>query len=306
MVSGLSGWIGPAREHADLERARAERAAAIARRHEQLALTGPDGLRAVHERLGIVHRRSEERHRISARLHDTHIRRLTRWFSAADLSGDRPRLISAVAELLGARSAGITLLSSRQLEASVIASDPLAAAAQDLEVTLGEGPIHESAATRRPVVATEDSLRRRWPHYSPAVRALGVRSLAVVPLGSAERCVGALAVFDPPRPEPPQPRTADLEELADALTHTMLLTEVCLAQFHDEGDEGIVAAPGDLLESSQQWLVVHQAAGMVAAQCDCSVEDAFTLVRARAFAEDVHMTEVARRIVDKRLRLDIA
>lgn len=302
MVNGLSVWIGAAREQAERERARADRAAAIARRHEELVTTGPDAMRAVHERLARVHRRSEDRHLTAAKLHDAHIRRLGRWISSDALEAERPRLISAVAELLGTRSAGITLLDSRQIEASVISSDPVAAAAQDLELTLGEGPVHDSTATGRPVAVAAQSLRHRWEYYSPAIAALGVHSLAVVPLGPPERCIGALAVFDPPGPAFAEPLVGELEEFADALTHTMLLTEECLARLLEEGEP---AGAANVLDSPNHRLVLHQAVGMVAAQCDCSVEDALTLVRARAFAHDEQVTDVARRIVEKRLRLDV-
>ncbi|MFD7155590.1 ANTAR domain-containing protein [Kribbella sp. NPDC059898] len=253
MAGGLSVWIGPAQEQAELQRARAGRAAAIARRHEALATTAPEALRGVHVRLAELHRRSEERHLTTARLHDAHVQRLTHWYSAG-VELDRPRLISAVAELVGARGAGLTLLGSGRMEASSIASGPL-----------------------------------------------GVHSLAVVPLGSGGRCVGALSVFDPPDVARPDPLTGDLEDLADALTHTMLLTEQCLAQLIDASGTATAAY---LLDSPNQRVVLHQAVGMVAAQCECSIEDALSLVRARAFADDVPVTDVALLIVERRLRLD--
>ena len=268
--------------------------------------TAPESMRAVHARLARVHRQSEGRHLTAARLHDAHVRRLTRWFSIENQEADRPRLISGVAELLGARSAGLTLLGSRRTEASVIASDAIAIAAQDLELTLGEGPMHDSTASGRPVVAAGESLRRRWQHYSPAIAALGVRSVAAVPLGPPDRCVGALTVLDPPVLDPPGPEprgslTEELEDLADALTHTMLLTEDSLARLVAEET---TADAADLLDSTNQRLVLHQAVGMVAAQSECSVDDASSLIRAWAFAHDEQVTEVARLIVEKRLRLD--
>ncbi|MET9273533.1 GAF and ANTAR domain-containing protein [Kribbella sp. NPDC003557] len=299
MVSGLSFWIGPARERAAIERDRADRSAAIARRHERLLITDPASMRALHQRMAAVHRRGEERHLTAAKLHEAHIRRLTRWFSADDLDEERPRLISAVAELTGARSAGLTLLDSWRTEASVTGSDEIALAAQDLELTLGEGPMHDSTSTGRPVVATGEALWCRWQHYSPAIAALGVHALAVVPLGPPDRCVGALTVLDPPRPELPGPLTGELEELADALTHTMLLTAETVAGLAPEA-----SGTADVLDSPNQRLVLHQAVGMVAAQNDCSVDDASSLIRAWAFAHEEQVTEVARRIVAKRLRLD--
>jgi hypothetical protein len=293
--------IEAARGQAVIERTRAGRAATIAGRHEALMVSCSETMRGFHQRMAQIHRRAEQRHLTAARLHEAHVRRLARWISADELEAERPRLISAVAELLGGRSAGITLLDSRRTEASVISSDQLAAAAQDLEFTFGEGPVHDATAAGRPVAVAAQALRERWPYYSPAITALGVRSLAVVPLGPPERCIGALAVFDPPGPASAEPPTRELEEFADALTHTMLLSEECLAWLLAEG---ATPAAANVLDSPNHRLVLHQAIGMVAAQCDCSVEDALMLVRARAFADDEQVTDVARLIVEKRLRLD--
>ncbi|MFF0344182.1 GAF domain-containing protein [Kribbella sp. NPDC004875] len=302
MGAGLSAWIRPVRERADLELARASRAGAIARRHERLMMSAPDSARPLHERMARLHRKNEERHLTAARLHDAHIRRLRRWFDLeAAAASRRPLLISTVAEMLGARSAGITLLSSRSAAAaSMTASDPLAAAAQELEFTLGEGPVHDSAASGRLVVVAEDSLADRWRLYSPAVAALGVRSVAAAPLGLPDNCLGALAVFDPP---PDRPAGPTVEEIADALTHTILLTDEYVAQLIEEGSVGDKPA-GSLVDGPGDTAVIHQAAGMVAAQCGCSVGDALALVTARAFADNELVTSTARRIVQRRLRLD--
>jgi hypothetical protein len=264
--------------------------------------TAPEPSRSLHERMARIHRALEERHLTAASLHDAHVGRLRQWFVAENAAADRrPRLISAVAELLGARSAGITLLSSQQIEASVIASDTVAAAAQDLEVTLGEGPVHDATSTSSLIVVPAESLPRRWPRYSPAVSALGVRSLAVAPLGPRGSCVGALAVFDPSTPEQARRLTEYLQEIADALTHTLLLTRASIAQLAEDSPAGSV---GSLMDAVDVSAVIHQATGMVAGQCGCTVADALALIKARAFADDEPLTAVARQIVSRQLRLD--
>jgi hypothetical protein len=59
------------------------------------------------------------------------------------------------------------------------------------------------------------------------------------------------------------------------------------------------------LEASGNFrFVVHQATGMVAAQLDVPVDDALLLLRAHAFASGRNVTDVARDVVDRRLRLD--
>src|SRR5438270_521228 len=50
---------------------------------------------------------------------------------------------------------------------------------------------------------------------------------------------------------------------------------------------------------------VHQATGMVKVQLGISVEDAFLLLRARAFASERPLREVATDVVERRLRFTV-
>jgi hypothetical protein len=303
-VTGPFPEIEPVRKWADMERVRAIRAATVARRHERLMATAAESIRPFHQRMADLHRRLEMRHLTAAKMHDTHVSRLLRWAVTKEQQAEvPPRYISAVAEMLGARSAGITLLSPEQTEMSVISSDTVAAAAQDLEFTLGEGPVHDATTAGELVVVAADLLPHRWQHYSPAVSRLGVRSLAVAPLGLPETWVGALTVFDPTRTKLAGWLAGALKELADALTHTVLLTEECLAALTDEG-VAVTGPAGQLLANADHHAVIHQAAGMVAAQCGCSIEDALALVKARAFVRGERVGTIALQIVEKQLRLD--
>ena len=58
----------------------------------------------------------------------------------------------------------------------------------------------------------------------------------------------------------------------------------------------------ELEEGADFHFVVHQAAGMVAAQLEVSVGQALVRLRAFAFANDRPLTEVARDVVEKTLR----
>ena len=68
------------------------------------------------------------------------------------------------------------------------------------------------------------------------------------------------------------------------------------------------AAPGALapgLEASGNFrFVVHQAAGMVAAQLDVPVAEALLRLRARAFSSGRPVSDVAADVVARRLRFD--
>ena len=109
-----------------------------------------------------------------------------------------PVFLTAVADALGAGGTTVALFGSDETELLVAASNPVAMTAHDLEFTFGQGPARETVRRRRAVTAAGRQLEERWPAYGPAVRRLGVRALAAVPVNVAGVALGALTVFDPP------------------------------------------------------------------------------------------------------------
>ena len=55
---------------------------------------------------------------------------------------------------------------------------------------------------------------------------------------------------------------------------------------------------------SDQRAVVHQAAGMVAAQLEVALEEALVMLRARAYTQGRPVSDVAHEVVERRLRFD--
>jgi hypothetical protein len=271
--------IAKARQRATRERARATRAAGIANRHELLAAQVNPQLRVLHLDMAAIHRDIERRHYAAARLHTAHAERLE--------SGTVPPFIAAVADELGAGHVGISLVLGDRTGAVTVASDAVATIGQDLENTLGEGPVHDVVAAGHPIVADEAAFALRWPLYAPAMARYGVRSVAAEPLRTTAGCLGVLTVFDPPAEQ-----IASLATVADALVHSALLVP-------DSAD------PLDLplLVGADHHAVVHQASGMIAEQLGCEPADGLAVLRARAFAADTPLAVLADEIVHKGLRL---
>lgn len=190
-----------------------------------------------------------------------------------------PELLDTIAGALKASGAALTLLGSTRYAESAIASDPTAAAAQELEFTLGEGPVHDAVESGRLVVADEKAMRARWRQYALAVTELGVRSVAAAPLRLDRKCFGVLTAFDPP-----DSAVATVEGAARILAGTIL-----------------VAGSGarKSLMAADDRRVVHQATGMIAARLGCPVGVALAVLRARAFAENEAIGVLARRVVDR-------
>lgn len=279
-----------------LERDRAARAAAVAQRHEDQLARVSESMRAHHQRFATRYRQIEQRHLAAARLQALHATRLQNWAQDAEGHGElRPVFMAAVAAVLGVDGAAVTVFGRRHTQAMVATSDPTAQAAHDLEFVLGEGPTTDATTSGAVVVAAGPAVRGRWPHYGAAVAELGVRAVVATPLTLPTVCLGALCGFDS-RSSLQEGVAASVDTVADVLTHTVLLNSRATGEA-----DGIPRLP--LFDEADYQAVVHQAVGMVSVQCDCDLDDALAMLRARSFADGRPIAVVATQIVNGTLRL---
>jgi GAF domain len=273
---------------------RAARAAAIAERHESLAAGSSEVLRGLHQKIAAMHRQIEHRHGEAAAMHSEYADRLAAWFGRPAQRGRRPVFMASVARTLGSDSAAMMLLGSELDEILAAASDGLARQAQDLEFAFREGPARDAAIGRAPVTADDGVFRDRWTYYGPALARLGVHAVAAVPLQLAQGAFGALTAFSTERAR--ELDVAALGAVADTLAHAILAEPEWATSSQD-------LPPAGIFEDADLRPVVHQAAGMLCVQADCTITDAFALIRARAFTDDEPLEATAARIVSGLLHL---
>ncbi|MDQ1531626.1 MAG: hypothetical protein QOE37_1731, partial [Microbacteriaceae bacterium] len=173
---------------------------------------------------------------------------------------------------------------------TVSASDERIARIDELQFDLGEGPCWDAVATGGPIL--EPDLRARpsriWPAFSRAVSALDVAALFAVPLVVGPLRIGAIDLYDT------RPRPLDDDDLA----RTIALAEVLGRQVLRRAIDRV--RPQEERPGPFSRRVVHQATGFVIAQLGVSATDAELLIRARAFAEDRSMQQVAEDVVARR------
>jgi hypothetical protein len=182
------------------------------------------------------------------------------------------------------------------------ATDEVSELLAELELTLGEGPSRDAAAAGGPVLASdlgEAGLVRRWPVFAPAACQAGAAAVFAFPLQVGAIQAGVMGLYR----ERPGPLSAF--QLGDALvfadTATLLLLE---SGGQAAGAAGAGSGPG----GQPPDLAVHraeidQATGMLTEQLGVGIADAFIRLRAYAYVNDLRLTEVARDIVARRLRL---
>lgn len=275
---------------ASLSQQAAEHAARTAALQEQMvgSLPSADNL---HERLAALHRRNERCQRAAERMHEAFARRLETWLERQiDGGAEQPHLMSAVATTTGWQGAVLTLYSHDGAETLVAASDAGARRAHQLEVILAEGPSWD-AAHGREAAESDNELYRHWPRYGSAVARMGVRAVAAVPLDlDADDLRGSLTVTGLAPPSAPA-QSYGLRDVANALTRTVLRAPELV---HTTSPD---LPRLEMFEDDDFQPVLHQAAGVLHERCGWTIDNAISLIRAHAFAEDRPVEAVAAEVV---------
>ncbi len=172
----------------------------------------------------------------------------------------------------------------------------------ELQFLLGEGPCLESVTRRAPVVIVDlaDPGDTRWPVYGPAMLDLKVRGVYAMPVVVAGEYVGALDLF----------RTQPGRLVGEELSGASVAAELAGIPLLDLLDADLQAAVGD--PGSNAWAELHalsrvevsQATGMLVAQLEVEPAEALVRLRAHAYSTGRSATDVARDILDRRLRLE--
>jgi ANTAR domain/GAF domain len=201
---------------------------------------------------------------------------------------------------LGVTGAGISMVTTAGNRGVVCATDDVSARIEDLQFTLGEGPCVDAVEMGAPVLvpdltSPDDVAVERWPAFMEAATAAGVRAVFAFPLRIGAISVGALDMY-----------RAGVGEMASVQLHAALMAAdtAALALVHlDTARDETFADDVDTRSSYQ--LQVHQATGVVQVQLGVTTEEAFLMLRARAFALGRPLVDVATDVVERRLRFSV-
>ena len=208
------------------------------------------------------------------------------------------RLCDVCAAVSGATGAGIMLMAGDIPRGSVCTTDATSALIEQLQFDLGEGPCVDAHRHDRPVLEPDlaDPTSPRWPAFAGFALDAGVRAVFGFPLQVGAARLGALNLYRDTPGSLADGQHADALVMADVVADSLLLLQ-------SAAPAGSVAT--ELEANADFQYVVHQATGMVAAQLNITVGQALVRLRAHAFGHGCTLTEVARDVVDRRLRFDI-
>lgn len=209
-------------------------------------------------------------------------------------------LCAACVTLLAVDGAAISLVFDGASSGTLGASDPSARAHDELQFTFGEGPCLDAVTHRIPMVVVDLTAEPRWPAYGPAMLAHDIRAVYAMPIVVAAEFIGALDLFCA------RPDQLDAAGLAGGVAAAELAGITVL----DLLDADLQAAAND--PESDAWTEltalsraeVSQATGMLVAQLGVEPAEALVRLRAHAYADGRSVTDVARDVLDRRLKLE--
>jgi hypothetical protein len=181
-------------------------------------------------------------------------------------------------------------------------TDEVSGLLAELELTLGEGPGPDAVASGGPVLASdldEGEAVRRWPVFAPAARQAGASAIFVFPLRIGVIQAGVMGLY--------RDRSGPLSgsQLGDALVFADTATLLLLGAQDQAAGEGPAGSgpggqPADLTRHRAE---IDQATGMLTEQLGVGITEAFIRLRAYAYAHDRALSDLARDIVARRIRL---
>jgi hypothetical protein len=207
------------------------------------------------------------------------------------------RLCEVCAEVTDMSGAGIMLMAADVAQGSLCTSNELSDLIEQLQYGLGEGPCVDAYNQDWPVLEPDlvHPETPRWLAFAPAAVAGGVRAVFGFPLQVGSVRLGALNLCSDRAGPLSDDQHADALVMADIAAQAVLVMQ---------GSEPSGELASELGAGADFHYVVHQAAGMVAAQLEVSVREALVRLRAYAFGNECSLTDVAKQVVDRRLRFD--
>lgn len=229
---------------------------------------------------------------------DDRVLRVLARLAVDDGHGPSARLCVVCAEITEMSGAGIMLLSGDRPQGSVCTTNEVSTLIEELQYTLGEGPCVDAHRDHVPVLEPDLASPgvTRWAAFASSAVDAGARAVFGFPVAVGDVRIGALNLYR----DRPGPLTDD--QHADALVVADVAARAIIGM---QAASGSPEQLGAQLEAGGNFrFVVHQAAGMVAVQLGVPVEQAMVRLRAHAFSSDRHLVDLARDVIDRRLRFD--
>jgi ANTAR domain-containing protein len=207
-------------------------------------------------------------------------------------------LCQAAAARLPVSGVAVAVRSGRVVSEVLCATGPLSRELEELQLMVGEGPSLRVLTGGPSVLVGEldcAEQQARWPLFAPAAVEAGARAMFALPLRLGAIRLGVFGLASD------RPGRLSVEDLAEA----WVFAEFALRLVLDE-QAGIDSHDGYPVvdELSDSHPEIHQATGMISVQLGVGIAEAFSRLRARAFAQGRPLSELAADVVARRQRFN--
>ena len=209
-------------------------------------------------------------------------------------------LAHACVKVLGVDGAGISIIDGG-LRVPLGASDAIAAQAEALQISLGEGPCLDATETSDPVAADESSMAKQWPMFHrELVAQTPIRAVASMPLKSSRlRRFGALDLY---ATDSEKLRQLSLNEVS---THIAgLIAAMLFDSPRTVSEYGTVWPTWMNSHSATRRMKVWVAVGILLEHAGLSNADALAALRAYAYGHGASLDDIADLLTTQRLHPD--
>ncbi|HET9873509.1 MAG TPA: GAF and ANTAR domain-containing protein [Propionibacteriaceae bacterium] len=207
------------------------------------------------------------------------------------------RLVAACQDSLGVSGVGLISMTDRGPGTLLAATDGHAQVIEELQFSLGEGPCIDASRLGRPLLQPQlaQTGPPRWPAFTAAAIAAGVAAIFAFPLHVGGIKLGVLDVSH---------QTAGMLGPADLTDALGFADAATLAILQLQAIAGDAPMHPEMVAAMEDRAVVHQATGMISVQMNSSLADALVLLRARAYAAERPIRQLATDVVNHVVRLD--
>lgn len=213
--------------------------------------------------------------------------------AAPERSAQPLRICELCVELAGVTGAGISVVTATKNRGVVCSTDVVSQRVEEMQLETGEGPCVDAARAGGPVMIPDlddigDVLDTRWPAFLPTAMLAGVRAVFALPLRIGVIGIGVMDLY----------RDTAGSMTEEQLSFSLMAADAAaLSLLHLDGEDRDDHRPSEFHDAH-----IHQATGMVSIQMGVPIDEAFLLLRARAYASERRLTDVARDVVELRLR----
>jgi hypothetical protein len=205
------------------------------------------------------------------------------------------RLARAVAKVLPADGAGISLRIEPDRQSPLGASDRDSGLAERLQFTIGAGPCLQASRTRQPVFVVEEDIQRRWPAFHDLLRVrTPFRGIVALPMRRGLEGAGAIDLYFR---QPDGVSGLDVfaaMSVGDLVTDSLAEAALWSSWSEDEGP-GWLHSP-----AAEHRARVWQAMALIGVALELEADEALAVLRAQAYAHGRTVDDLADDLVSGR------